>query len=64
MHPRHQTIEPQWAALSGGLPGKRMPLAVALAPRNLTAQGDDFRVAVELFPPALTTPALHAFETF
>jgi hypothetical protein len=33
-----------------------MPLAVPLAPGDLTAQGDDVRLAVELFPPALTTP--------
>lgn len=46
------------------MPAKRMALSVLLASGNLTTKGDDFRLAVELIPPALMAPACHAFETF
>jgi hypothetical protein len=46
------------------LPAIRMALSVLLASGHLPPDGDDFRLAVELFPLALTTPACDAFETF
>ena len=41
-----------------------MPPQVPLAPGHLTAEGNDLRLAVELFPPLLIPPALHPFFGF
>jgi len=38
--------------------------SVPLPPSNLTPEGNDFRSAVEPFPPLLIPPALRPFLTF
>ena len=43
---------------------KRMASLVPLPPSNLTSEGNDLRVAVELFPELLMPPALHPFFGF
>jgi hypothetical protein len=54
----------QQPAQTGVLPAKRMALSVLLASGNLLPESDDFRLAVELFPPTLTTPAFTSFLRF
>jgi hypothetical protein len=54
-------MQPQQTVQAGMLPAKRVTLPILLARGDRPPKGNHLRIAVQLFPPALTPPALHAF---
>src|SRR5262245_29560454 len=54
-------MQPQQHPQAWMLPAERVTLLISLALGNFAPEGNHLRIAVQLFPPALVPPALHAF---